>query len=76
MMDGAKELEKILNDIDKPWKAFSRYWNTSHDGFSTHTKIIQAMMISHEGRYHYNTHSLLQKLHEAGKINELIGEIE
>ena len=76
MIDEAKELEKILNGIDKPWKAFSRYWNTSHSGFSTPTKIIQSMMISHEGRYHYNTHSLLHNLHEAGKINELIGEIE
>ena len=83
IMDEVKKLEEIIlnklgyiGDGHSSIKLYSRYWNTSHHGFSTPTKIMQCMMVGHEGRYHYNTHSLLQKLHGAGKINETKGEIK
>ena len=75
-MGSAIQLEQILKSIhmETPIKLYSTMWATSHSEFDTPTKIIKAMMVAHDGRYNYNTHSLLQALHEAGKLNE--GEIK
>ena len=75
-MMSAIGLEEALKSIhmETPLKFHSNLWATTHSEFDTPTKIIKAMMVSHDGRYNYNTHSLLQALHEAGKLDE--GEIK
>ena len=70
----ATMLSKLLTK-EVPYTIYSRHWNPSHEAFKTPLGIIQSMIVSHNGRYNYTTHSLLKELHEAGKINENKGEI-
>jgi hypothetical protein len=78
IIDETEALLKVFIEISKesPFKLYSRYWNTASSLYDEPINIIRAMMTCHEGRYHYNTHSLLQAIYEAGKINEIKGEIK
>ena len=57
-----------------PHKFISTKWNTSWPRWKSFTDIIRAMMLNHETKHTYTAQSLLQSLHEAGKINDK-GEI-
>jgi len=76
IMEDAYDLEDKMLKVfaEKPYKIYSQSWATTHGDFGTPIHLIKSMMVAHEGRYNYDTHSLLLALHEAGKLNE--GEIE
>ena len=58
------------------YQFYSRYWSVSTPQYCTPLGLLKSMIASHDGRYNYNTHSLLKQMHEAGKINENNGEIK
>ena len=74
-MDEVIKLGHTLNTAGEH-RIYSRYWNPNTPEYSTPMSIVKCMIVAHDGRYNYDTYSLLMKLHEAGKINEKKGEIE
>lgn len=79
LMNEVRMLEETLQESSlegETCQFYSRMWATHVEEFQTPLGLIKSMMVAHEGRYNYNTHSLLQQMHEAGKINENKGEIK
>ena len=76
LMAEVRLLENILLEIPEGHRFYSRLWATQVEQFQTPLGLIKSMIVAHEGRYNYNTHSLLKQMHEAGKINENKGEIK
>ena len=75
LMDEVRGLDKILSE-EGEFTFYSRYWSPSYDAYKDPIGLIKSMLVAHDGRHEYNTHSLLRELYEAGKVNEINGEIK